>query len=89
MMNAHSPRAFVPLPEKRLLTGDEAAGYLGVSLPTLRAHVKVPPLKIGGAVRYDRAALDRWIDGRVNKDPDMRTGDDWLGLLDEGDGEGA
>lgn len=86
-MNAHSPR--LPLPEKRLLTGDEAASYLGVTLPTLQAHVKVAPVRIGSAVRYDRAALDRWIDGRMNADRGPMTGDDWLGKLDEDSGEGA
>jgi predicted DNA-binding transcriptional regulator AlpA len=74
-------QTFPRAPDKRLLTGDEAAAYCGVTLPTLRSHVKVAPMKIGGAVRYDRVALDRWIDGRTNAAP--MTGDDWLDKLDE------
>ena len=76
-MSTH-PR--LPLPARRLLTSDEAAAYLGVSLSTMQKHVKVAPINIGSAVRYDREALDRWIDGRRNQEPE--TGDHWLDKLD-------
>lgn len=76
--------AILPLPHKRLLTEQEAAAYCGVSVNTLKAHIPVPPVKIGNCVRYDVRALDRWADGRSQSDP--INGDDWLGLLDEGEG---
>jgi excisionase family DNA binding protein len=72
----------LPLPTKLLLTTDEAAEYCGVSAGTFRAHVKVVPVKIGSAVRFDRRALDRWA-ANQNRDQPL-TGDDWLERLDEG-----
>lgn len=53
-----------------LFSTNEAAQYLGFKSPTLRnarhsgrlAGVDAPPYrKMGSAVRYDRAALDRWL----------------------------
>ena len=76
----------LPLPEKRLLTGDEAASYCGVSVNTFRARVRVAPVKIGHSVRYDRLDLDRWITRQNRSEP--LTGDDWLEKLDEGQGVG-
>lgn len=77
----------VPLPEKRLLTTDEAAEYCGVSAGTFRAHVRVHPRKIGAAVRYDRVELDRWIDQNEVASPIDKplTDEDWLKKLDEDD----
>lgn len=77
----------LPLPERRLLKADEAASYCGVSVNTFRARVRVPPVKIGHSVRYDRQDLDRWI-ARQNRSEPL-TGDDWLELLDEGQGVGT
>lgn len=74
-------RTTLPLPCKRLLTADEAASYCGVSVSTLRAHVRVDPLKIGNCTRYDVKDLDRWLDSRRESVPE--TADDWLRLLDE------
>ena len=80
-------RAALPLPARRLLTADEAASYCGVSAPTLRAHIRVQPVKIGNSVRYDVRELDRWLDSRRQSEP--VSGDDWLRLLDEGEGARA
>jgi excisionase family DNA binding protein len=71
----------LPLPERLLLTTDEAADYCGVSVNTFRAHVKVTPVKIGGSVRFDRRAIDQWAAAQDRSEP--LTGDDWLGRLDE------
>lgn len=77
----------LPLPSRRLLTTEEAASYCGVSVATFRAHIKVAPVKIGNSVRFDVHELDRWLDSRRQSDP--MTGDDWLRLLDEGEGARA
>ncbi len=74
-------RAALPPPSRRLLTTDEAASYCGVSAPTLKAHVRIAPVKIGNSVRYDVRELDRWLDGKRQSEP--VSGDDWLRLLDE------
>ena len=46
------------------LTPEEAAGYLGIALGTLRnwtsAHF-IPHARKGRVVRYHRDALDRWL----------------------------
>ncbi len=53
-----------------LCSTNEAAKYLGFKSPTLRnarhsgklAGVDAPPYrKMGSVVRYDKAALDRWL----------------------------
>lgn len=77
----------LPLPTRRLLTASEAASYCGVSVPTLKAHIRIAPVKIGNSVRYDVKELDRWLDGRGQSQP--VSGDDWLRLLDEGEGARA
>ena len=80
-------RAALPLPARRLLTTEEAASYCGVSVSTLKAHVRVAPVKIGNSVRYDVRELDRWLDARRQSEP--VSGDDWLRLLDESEGARA
>ena len=77
----------LPLPQRLLLTTDEAADYCGVSVNTFRAHVKVAPVKIGSSVRFDRRALDRWAASQNRSEP--LTGDDWLERLDDEVGEGV
>lgn len=50
---------------KRLLGIPEAAAYLGVSEPTLKRHVRdgiLPSLKLGRLRKFDRKALDAWIE---------------------------
>jgi excisionase family DNA binding protein len=58
------------LPElAELLTAAEAADYLRISEWTLRHWVsdkKVRFIKIGRAVRFKKAHLDRFLLGRVN-----------------------
>jgi predicted DNA-binding transcriptional regulator AlpA len=76
----------LPLPQRLLLTSEEAADYCGVSVNTFKAHVKVAPVKIGSSVRYDRRELDRWAANQNRSEP--LTGDDWLERLDAG-GAGA
>lgn len=56
-------------PTPRLLTPDEAAKHLGRSKRWLRAAAQrgeLKPVQTDGASRprYDRAALDRWIEER-------------------------
>jgi hypothetical protein len=53
----------LPLPEKRLLTSDEAASYCGFnSVNGFLAHIRVSPVKFGKVVRYDRTDLDAFLD---------------------------
>ena len=50
-------------PARRMLTKEEAADYCGFkSVNGFEAYVKVPPVKFGVSVRYDRAALDDYLD---------------------------
>src|SRR5690606_15218147 len=72
----------LPLPSRLLLNQEQAAAYCGVSVNQFRAHVKVPPVKIGHSVRYDRRALDRWAARQNSSEP--LSGDDWLERLDAG-----
>jgi predicted DNA-binding transcriptional regulator AlpA len=74
----------LPLPATLLLTTEQAAAYCGVSVNSFRAHVRVPPVKIGSSVRYDRRELDRWA-ARQNRSEPL-SADDWLGKLNEGEG---
>lgn len=80
-------RTALPLPHRRLLTTEEAASYCGVSAPTMKAHVRVKPVKIGNSVRYDVKELDRWLDNKSKSGP--VSADDWLELLDETHGARA
>lgn len=79
--------ATLSLPTKRLLTGEQAAQYLGLkSVNSLRAHVRITPVQIGSSVRYDVRELDRWVDGQSRSRP--LSAEDWLEKLDEDRGEG-
>jgi hypothetical protein len=50
-------------PEPRLLTQTQAAAYCGLCVENFKAACPIPPLKLLDRIqRYDRAALDRWID---------------------------
>nr|WP_281721756.1 helix-turn-helix domain-containing protein [Nitrosomonas nitrosa] len=54
----------VSLIERRLLTIPEAAQYTGLSVHTLYAMVsqrRVPYVKLGRLVKFDREALEKWI----------------------------
>lgn len=48
--------------EPRLLTVKEAAAYAAVSVGQLRKHGPAH-VQIGRCRRYDRVAVDRWIEG--------------------------
>jgi excisionase family DNA binding protein len=51
--------------EKKLMTVNEAAAYLGLSVHTLYSWTsqrKVPFVKLGNRVRFDRKKLDAWVD---------------------------
>jgi hypothetical protein len=64
-MNTRSPFGLVepptlPLPTRRWLNPDEAAAYLGVSIPTLKALGVSPSYSLGQRTpRYDVHELDR------------------------------
>jgi excisionase family DNA binding protein len=52
---------------KTLLTAKQTADYLNVKLSTIRkwTHLGfIPFVKMRGAVRYDQAKLDAWIEKR-------------------------
>ena len=54
----------VSLIERRLLNIQEAAQYTGLSVHTLYTMIsqkRVPYLKVGRLVKFDRAGLDKWI----------------------------
>lgn len=53
-----------------LLTVEEAAGVLGVTVQTLAVWRStkrwgLPYVKVGRLVRYSRKAIDRWIEART------------------------
>lgn len=51
----------------RLMREAEAAQYLGLTdgqIRGLREKRRIPTVKVGRSVFYDRRALDRWIDAR-------------------------
>ena len=57
--------------DKKLMTVDEAAAYLGLSVHTLYSWTsqrKVPFIKLGNRVRFDRKKLDAWLD-ELAKEP--------------------
>lgn len=47
--------------DARLMITKEAADYCRLSVSLLKKHGPAP-IKIGASVRYDRKALDAWID---------------------------
>ena len=54
-------------PRGRLLTIQEAADYLGLSRASLagrgwRIKHRLPAIKVGRSVRFDKESLDRWIE---------------------------
>lgn len=63
--------------EKRLLTVDEASCYLGLTKTTLytwTCRKKIPHVKIGRALRFDKTDLDAWIEPKkIAVPPIQRT----------------
>lgn len=47
---------------RRLLNERQAADYLGVPVNTMK-RLTVGRVPIDGRIRWDRCALDRWLDG--------------------------
>jgi len=45
----------------RLLTLDEAAAYLAIPKAAVK-RIPVHPVNVGGRLRWDRVALDAWLD---------------------------
>ena len=69
-------REKVVAPRGRLLTIQEAADYLGISRASLagrgwRIKNRLPAIKIGRSVRFDKEALDRWIDRHRERLPQL------------------
>jgi hypothetical protein len=63
-------------PEPRLLTQGQAAAYCGVCVEVFKKACPVPPVSLLERIpRYDRRALDRWIDSISNFRP-IEDGDD-------------
>jgi len=61
-------------PRGRLLTIQEAAEYLGLSPRSVagrgwRMKNRLPAIKVGRSVRFDKEALDRWIDRHRERMP--------------------
>jgi len=59
-----------PASPEALLTTQEAAAMLGLSPGTLEVwrclgRYNVPYIRLGRAIRYDRAALQQWIASRA------------------------
>lgn len=57
--------------EHRLMTVSQAAEYLGVTTNTLstwrsRKRYGIPFIRVGGAIRYRREHLDKWIEQRTS-----------------------
>ena len=46
----------------RLLSREQAAAYLGVTVPTLEG-LPIASIRVRRRRLYDRAILDRWVDG--------------------------
>ena len=50
---------------KRLLTAEEAAGYLGLKVDTVYRKARLrelPSVKVGRALRFDLKALERFVE---------------------------
>lgn len=51
----------LPLPDKRCLSKKEAASYLGIGI-TLLAELRIPAVKLGRRLVYDKVDLDLWLE---------------------------
>jgi hypothetical protein len=62
----------LPLPQRRCLTKEQAADYLGIGV-TLLLQIGPPPIKFGRRSVWDLVDLDAWLDqykgrGRAGKE---------------------
>ena len=84
--------ARLPLPVRRYLTTRQAADYCGVGLEVfgriVREHNIAPTVLAGGIVRWDTEVIDRAL-APATKDPANMTREDWLGVMDNAEEEGA
>ena len=56
---------------RKLLTPEEVAAELGVSLRTVytyRSDHGLPSMQVGGVVRFDPARIEEWLTGRTERD---------------------
>jgi hypothetical protein len=75
------------MPEPRLLTKEQARAYLGHIPEHQIDQLPIRPLKFGRNLRWDKKALDEWLD--LERDGSAKSSPDyWLGKLDEGDRAG-
>ncbi len=69
-------------PATRMLKKADAARYCGLDVTAFKRECPVAPVKFGEETyRYDRQALDQWLD-RLGNGAEL-SGDEWLGKLDE------
>lgn len=70
------------MPDKRLLSRQEAAAYCGMSVPVFERLCPIAPLDLGGVRlhRWDVARIDAWIDSMQGKPIASNDQDDeaWL-----------
>ena len=69
-MTADSPLGSNGGVGKRLLTPEEVAAYLGLKVGTIYKKARLrelPSVKVGRALRFDRVALDRYIEQHTIK----------------------
>jgi len=57
----------------RLLTLDETATYLAIPRSRVKG-IPVPPVNVGGRLRWDRVALDAWLDKAAGLEPQSSGG---------------
>ncbi len=71
----------------RLLSREQAAAYLGVSVNMLESRIGNPfpaPLRIGGRKVFDRRALDKAVDQLTGNTPQSPAGEVRRRLVDAG-----
>ena len=66
----------LPLPDKRCLSKKEAASYLGIGT-TLLAELRIPAVKLGRRLVYDKVDLDLWLE-EYKRGEQRRVGKDLL-----------
>lgn len=65
------------MPESELMTREEAADYLSIQTQTLavwasNGRYNIPYIRVGRSVRYRRSDLDRWLESRTVRCPEVR-----------------
>lgn len=74
--------------EPRLLSRKQAAAYVGLSASafTVRVARKVPGLKFGARILWDRRALDGYLDRLSGLSAPSKSVDEWMEALDADQG---